>query len=55
MATARNCLSLAEAAFHGVALGVPGGVEGGRAAAGPAAVMAVFFWSSLTGITAWMP
>ena len=32
-----------------VLLLVPGGVEHGRAAAGPAAVTAGFFWSFLTG------
>jgi hypothetical protein len=48
-------LELAEAALDGVALGVACGVEGGRAAAGPAAVAAVFFWSSLTGMTAVIP
>ena len=47
-------LELAEAAFDGVAFLVPASVECRRAAAGAAAVAAVFFWSSLTGMTAWM-
>jgi hypothetical protein len=48
-------LELAEASLDGVALVVPARIEDRRPAAGLPTVTAMFFWSSLTGITALMP
>jgi hypothetical protein len=48
-------IELGEVALGGAAFFVAFGIESRRSAAGSATIVAVFFWSSFTGMTALIP